>query len=79
MWSSCDLTNSVVDAKVLRHSHLLLPGEASVDVLESPVDSSPSISYQNEQEAENEIANVTDDVVEGREGECARDSPRVTA
>ena len=33
------------------------------------------MGYQNEQRAKKKVANVADDVVQGGDGECARDSP----
>ena len=65
------LTNSIVYPKILRDAHLLLPRQIAVDFLERLVDCPPSVSDENEQETENEVADVADDVVERGESERA--------
>ena len=76
---SCDLTDGIVDTKVLRHSHLFMTLQSMVDVLECLVDGSSSIGDEYKEKAKNEVANVADDVVQSRERESTCDRPRMTA
>ena len=61
--NSYDLTNSIVDAKVLGNPLFLISGLITIVHYKSFINLAPSVCNQDEQGTQGKVTNVADDVI----------------